>query len=73
MATLRLFFASAKNVNKSEKRNGDGADGCYGGDAEGAGDVGDALDEAGELGDAPDDAEDDGDAADDASSEDSQS
>ena len=64
MATLRLFFASAKNANKSQKRNGDG------GDAAGAGDV---LDDGGEHGDAPSDDEDDGDATDDASSEDSQS
>ena len=65
MATLRLFFASAKNANKSQKRTGDGED------AAGAGDI---LDDA--LGDALRDAlsdEDDGDATDDVSSEDSQS
>ena len=60
MATLRLFFASAKNANKPAKRNGDG------GEAASAGDVRDALDDAG------DDIT-DGDATDDASSEDSQS
>ena len=64
MATLRLFFASAKNANKAAKRNGDGGDGRYG-----AGDAGDALDDAGEHGDPLND----GDATDYASSEDSQS
>ena len=66
MATLRLFFASAKNANKSQKRTGDGED------AAGAGDIlDDALGDA--LRDALSDDEDDGDATDDVSSEDSQS
>ena len=59
MATLRLFFASAKNLNKGKQRERDGGDGEVAPeDVGGAG--GDDLDEV-------------GDATDDASSEDSQS
>ena len=72
VATLRLFFASAKNANKSVDRTGDGGDAPYG--AADAGDAGNfVVDAAADDGDALDDADDDGDAADDASSEDSQS
>ena len=66
MATLRLFFASAKNANQSAKRNGDGR---YGGETADAGDAADALEDVGEHRDPLND----GDVIDYASSEDSQS
>lgn len=66
MATLRLFFASARNANKRQQR--DGGDGEAA--AEAVGGAGDDLDDDGGAGD---DLDEDGDATDDASSEDSQS
>ena len=72
VATLRLFFASAKNANKTENRTGDSGDA-----PDGTADAGDAgnflVDTAADDGDALDDAQDDGDVTDDASTEDSQS